>query len=641
MCGITGFVTTDASLPLEDGLRRAVACLEHRGPDDGGTWLDGAGTGLGHRRLSILDLSDAGHQPMHSSDGRLTVVYNGEIYNFSDVRAELLARGHAFRGTGDTEVILAAFLEWGADAVHRFVGMFAMALWDAREKELLLLRDRIGVKPLYYGWDGRTLWFGSELKALRAYAHWTPELDMNSLGEYLQYGYIAAPRSIYQTVRKLEPGCRLRLARGGAPRVERYWNVADPAGKPLSGDDDALEAQLEELLVDAFRLRLVSDVPVGVYLSGGIDSSLVTALLAKHTSARLSTFTIGFDSARHDESGFAADVARHVGTDHTGYVLTEREALEIARGWGRLFDEPFGDPSGIPTLLVSRLAREKVKVVLSADGGDELFSGYSVYDDALARIERFAMLPAGPASLLAAGLNAVNVDGVRSLLGDMGLSPRSRGLVTRRIKRSRAILKNHTPAGIYDAAISYWLPEDVAALIGEYRNPREPMDAYRGDPAEQMCLWDFHNYLPEDVLTKVDRTTMAVSIEGREPMLDHRVAEFAFRLPLRLRRGALGPKHILKSILYRHVPRGLVDRPKQGFAIPLEAWLRGELGDLLRDHLSEERVRAAGLFNPVVVRHLVEDFNAGDGRLAVMLWYLLAFEMWRDAWPEAAARPGA
>ncbi len=641
MCGITGFVTSDPSLALEGGLRAAVASLEHRGPDDAGCWLDGDGVGLGHRRLSVLDLSDAAHQPMHAGDGRFTITYNGEIYNFADVRRELVARGHAFRGTGDTEVILAAFLEWGPDAVQRFVGMFAIALWDAREKELLLVRDRVGVKPLYYGWDGKTLWFGSEMKALRAYPHWTPELDMTALGEYLQYGYIAAPRSIYRLVRKLEPGCRLRLVRGEEPRVDRYWSVVDPARPPLAGDDAALEAQLEELLVDAFKLRMVSDVPVGVYLSGGIDSSLVTSLLAKHTSARLSTFTIGFDSARHDESGFAAEVARHVGTDHTGYVLTVAEALEIARGWGTLFDEPFGDPSGIPTLLVSRLARERVKVVLSADGGDELFSGYSVYDDALARIERFAMLPAGPASLLSAGLDVVNVDGVRSLLGDMGLSPRNRGLITRRIKRSRAILRNHNPAGIYDAAISYWLPEDVAALLGSYRNPRALMDTYAGTPAEQMCQWDFHNYLPEDVLTKVDRTTMAVSLEGREPMLDHRVAEFAFRLPMHLRRGALGPKHILKRILYRHVPRGLVDRPKQGFTIPLEAWLRGELGDLVQDHLSDARVRAAGVFNPVVVRHLVEDFYAGDGKLTVMLWYLLAFEMWRDAGSGTAGGPEA
>ena len=639
MCGITGFVTSDTSLPMEDGLRRAVACLRHRGPDDEGIWLDGSGVGLGHRRLSILDLSQLGHQPMHSSDDRLTIVFNGEIYNFNDVRKELLARGHAFRGTGDTEVILAAFREWGVDAVQRFFGMFAMALWDRQEQTLLLLRDRIGVKPLYYGWDGRTLWFGSELKALRAFAHWTPELDMTAVGEYLQYGYIAAPRSIYRSVHKLEPGCRLRFARGQEPKVERYWSVTDAARAPISGDDRAIEAELEELLVDAFKLRMVSDVPVGVYLSGGIDSSLVTALLAQHTPSRLSTFTIGFDSARHDESGFAADVAKHIGTDHTGYILGVREALDIARGWGTLFDEPFGDSSGIPTLLVSRLAREKVKVVLSADGGDELFSGYSVYDDALARIDRFAKLPDGPMAVLSAGLEGVPVDGVRSLLGGIGVSPRTRGIITRRLKRSRAILANRTPAGIYDAAISYWLPEEIAPLLGGYQNPRRLLDAYAGVPAEQMSRWDFDHYLPEDVLTKVDRTTMAVSIEGREPMLDHRVAEFAFRLPLRLRRGPLGPKHILKSILYRHVPRELVDRPKQGFTIPLEVWLRGDLGDLVRDHLSPERVKRAGIFNGAGVRDLVDDFYAGDGKLTVMLWYLLAFEMWREEWlaPSAAA----
>ncbi len=642
MCGITGFVTSDPSLSLKEDLARAVACLEHRGPDDTGTWFDGEGTGFGHRRLSILDLSDLGHQPMHSADGRFTIVLNGEIYNFGDIRRELAARGHTFRGTGDTETVLAAFREWGPDAVQRFIGMFALALWDHDTKELTLLRDRVGVKPLYYGWDGRTLCFGSELKALRAYHHWTPAIDMTALGEYMQYGYIAGPRSIYQNVRKLEPGCRLRLTRGGEPAVERYWRITDRLADPLEGDGAALEAQLEELLVDAYRLRLVSDVPVGMYLSGGIDSSLVTALLAKHSGTRLRTFTIGFDSARHDESGFAAQVAKHLGTDHTGYTLTMGEGLEIARGWGKLFDEPFGDPSGIPTLLVSRLAREQVKVVLSADGGDELFSGYSVYDDALARIERMAKMPATAMELLSDGLEGVSVGSVRWLLGGIGMPSKTKGLITRRIKRSRAVLGNRTPSGVYDAAIAYWLPEEVELLLGEYRNPRAHIDAYPGTPAEQMCLWDFHHYLPEDVLTKVDRTTMAVSLEGREPMLDHRIAEFAFRLPLHLRRGELGPKHILKRILYRHVPRELVDRPKQGFTIPLEAWLRGDMKDLVREHLSEDRVRRAGLFNPRVVQDLVDDFYGGDGKLTVMLWHLLAFEMWRSRWMEtgSALDPG-
>lgn len=637
MCGITGFVTTDASLPLEDGMRAAVACLRHRGPDDEGVWLDGNGVGMGHRRLSVIDLSPSGHQPMHSHDGRLTIVYNGEIYNHADIRRELVAHGHSFRGTSDTEVILAAFCEWGTDAVDRFLGMFAIALWDSREETLLLIRDRIGVKPLYYGWDGRTLWFGSELKALCAYPHWTPELDMVSVGEYLQYGYISAPRTVYRSVRKLEPGSRLRLRRGGEPVVERYWSVTDRVHEPIAGDDHDVEAQLEHLLVDAFRLRMVSDVPVGVFLSGGVDSSLVAALLARNTSARLRTFTIGFDSARHDESGFAADVARHIGTDHTGYVLTVGEALALARGWGTLFDEPFGDPSGIPTLLVSRLAREKVTVALSADGGDEMFSGYSVYDDALARIDRLRNIPAGPLSVLSAGLDSVPVDGVRSLLGGMGVPARTRGLITRRIRRSRAILAQRTPAGIYDAAISCWLPEEIAALLGGYQNPRPLMDAFPGSPAEQMGLWDFHHYLPEDVLTKVDRTTMAVSLEGREPMLDHRVAEFAFRLPLRMRRGALGSKHILKSILYRHVPRSLVERPKQGFTIPLESWLRGGMADMVDDHLSADRVRQAGIFEGRVVGDLLADFKAGDGRLSVMLWHLLAFELWREEWLGGAA----
>ena len=633
MCGIAGFVTRGGdSDRLARDLADAVSCLRHRGPDDHGIWNNHAGTGLGFRRLSIIDLSEQGHQPMLSKDGRFVLVFNGEIYNFAEIKPDLVARGHAFVSKSDSEVILAAFQEWGLRAVERFIGMFAIALWDQRERTLHLFRDRVGVKPLYYGWDGSTLWFGSELKALRAFSHWTPKVDRQAVGEFLQYGYISSPRSIYTQVRKLPPACRLELANGGEPVVSRYWSLLDIVGNPLQMDDDAIEAELEALLTSAFRYRLVSDVPVGMFLSGGVDSSLVTAILSRTSSQPIRTFTIGFEEDHRDESVWARKVAEHLGTRHTEYILGVKEALGIARDWGSLFDEPFGDASGIPTVLVSRLARAEVKVALSADGGDELFMGYSVYDDALRRLETLSRVPGWLKAASAHSLSMARVGTLDGALSKLGSSAATRGLVARRIRRARALMPDASPARVYDAAISYWLPEEVSELMGGYTNPRGLSNEYDGAPPEQMCLWDFHHYLPEDVLTKVDRTTMSVSLEGREPMLDHRVVEFAFRLPVHLRRGELGPKHVLKKILYRYVPRPLVDRPKQGFAIPLEQWLRKDLEQLTQDSLHADRIRRAGMFDSSVVQRVLDGFYQGDGRLAEQLWFLLAFELWRDKW---------
>jgi len=664
MCGIAGIVSPGTRVdPVTCGLERALDRIAHRGPDDRGVWTNGADVALGHRRLTILDLSDRGHQPAVSADGRYAMVFNGEVYNFAAIRDELEATGRTFDGTGDTPVLFAALQHWGTAALERFIGMFAIALWDERDRTLLLVRDRVGIKPLYYGWDGTTLCFGSEMKALRAFSHWTPELNMRAAGEYFQYGYIAGPRTIFEHAYKLEPGCLLRLTEGGAPEVRRYWSIpagapgadamtagsggvgapgADAmmagsggAGAPGAGDDDGeREEQLEALLRDACRYRMVSDVPVGVYLSGGIDSSTVTALLAHNGGQHgpLRTFTIGFEENRHDESPFARRVAEHLGTVHTEYILRVDEALEMARGWGELFDEPFADSSGLPTLLVSRLAAREVKVVLSADGGDELFGGYSVYDDALRKWQRLSRVPRAALAALGAMVGGVPIGGLEALLRGVHVPASRRGPWLRQMRRLRDVLHNPTPAGVFDGAITYWLPDNIRQLLGAYACPRPSSATYAGEAAEQMCLWDAHHYLPEDILTKVDRTTMAASIEGREPLLDHRVVEFAFQLPLHLRRGALGPKHLLKKILYRHVPREFVDRPKQGFRIPLEEWLRGDLRQLVCRYLDPECIRRDGLFHPRVVRRVVEDFFAGNSRETARLWYLLAFEMWRERW---------
>jgi asparagine synthase (glutamine-hydrolysing) len=626
MCGIAGIWTNKLNTgALHTNLLEAIARLRHRGPDDRGTWVNEVGVGLGQSRLSILDLSDSAHQPMISDDGRYVLVFNGEIYNFKEVRNKLRAAGHTFRGSGDTEVVLHAYQQWGSDAVHEFIGMFAIALWDEHTRTLELVRDRIGVKPLYFGWDGSSLCFASELKALRAFPHWKPVIDPTSLGEYLQYGYISDDRTIYQSVHKLRPAHRLKLTQGKAPVVERYWSaVPDDMTNSSQLEDAEIEARLEELLIDAFRYRMVSDVPVGVFLSGGVDSSLLTAILAKHHDQPVHTFTIGFEESTHDESKWAKRVAAHCGTVHTEHILSAREAIDIARKWGDLFDEPFGDDSGIPTLLVSRLAAREVKVVLSADGGDEQFSGYHSYTGILDRYDELRRIPLSVRRFLARGATLVgSVDARR-----MPAAQR----MTRKAARVGATLQRSTPGELMEFILSQWQPESIGRLLGSYRAPRETADAYPGTPADQLSLWDFHHYLPEDILTKVDRTTMAVSIEGREPLLDHRIAEFAFRLPLHLRRGSLGPKHILKRILYRYVPRELVDRPKQGFEIPLGQWLRNDLKDLARDYLSADRIRSAGIMDWKMIDDLMRDFFAGNDRLTSPVWFVLAFEMWRERW---------
>jgi asparagine synthase (glutamine-hydrolysing) len=633
MCGIVGIWDTHRqAASIRPELEEAVRRLQHRGPDDQGIWMNDSGVAFGHTRLSIVDLSPSGHQPMKSADGRYAVTFNGEIYNHGEIRARLESAGHSFVSRSDTEVILQAFHEWGSDAVKQFIGMFAFAIWDEIEQTLELVRDRLGVKPLYFAWHDGTLCFGSELKALRAFSHWKPAINRQALGEFLQYGYISEDRSIYEGIHKLLPGHRLRLARGRQPVIERYWSVLDSRNEPLRGSDQDIEAELQALLIDAAKYRMVSDVPVGVYLSGGIDSSLVTALLARHHDQTIRTFTIGFREDSHDESRWARRVARHCGTMHTEYILDAAEALEIAKGWGSLFDEPFGDSSGIPTLLVSRLARRDVKVVLSADGGDELFSGYNVYTGVLNRLDRLRRIPAPMRSVSAAIMSIAVAEPVQGLLAALATPTSTRSERLHRVRRLQSMLREPTIGRLFELDKSYWTSQDANRLITGYESPRATADTYPGTNAEKISLWDIHHYLPDDILTKVDRTTMAVSIEGREPLLDHRVAEYAFRLPPYLKRGALGPKHILKSILFRYVPRELLDRRKQGFAIPLDSWLRNELKELVMDYLSQHRIVSAGILDWKMVSKLKEDFYAGTRRLKGPLWFMLAFEMWRESW---------
>ena len=493
MCGITGYWARrgDPNAWLAD-LAASVESLKQRGPDDNGVWVrNGGRVALGHTRLSILDLSPLGHQPMRSPDGALTMVFNGEVYNFSLVRAELEALGHRFRSSGDSEVILAALQEWGVKAVDKFIGMFAIAVWNEREHRMLLLRDRMGVKPLYYAFDGSHFWFGSELKALRAFSDWKPEIDRDALGEYLQYGYISAPRSIYRNVRKLLPGHWLELGEVGEPVSRPYWTP--PAAEPtLEGSEEELEHRLEHLLVDACRYRMVSDVPVGVFLSGGLDSSLVTALLQRYTGGEVRTFTIGFDDPRYDESGWAKKVAQHLGTHHTEKIVTAKDMRGVMGEWAGLFDEPFGDQSGVPTYLVSKMAREHVKVALSADGGDELFCGYSHYGVVLEREQSLAKIP----SLLRSAVSALPIGALRGIGGH-----RMRRQVVERVEKLHVLFPKLDRPAMYDLAMSFWTPWDIASLLHHEPVTRERIPVVHGF-ADQMTRCDLRHYLPDDILVK-------------------------------------------------------------------------------------------------------------------------------------------
>ena len=648
MCGITGYWTRrgDPGHWLRD-LGASVASLKQRGPDDNGVWVrPGGRVALGHTRLSILDLSTAGHQPMLSGDGSLAMVFNGEVYNFASVRAELEALGHRFRSSGDSEVVLAAYQQWGAAAADRFIGMFAIAFWSEREHRLVLLRDRMGVKPLYYAWNGNNFWFGSELKALRAFEAWKAEVDADALGEYLQFGYVSAPRSIYKGVHKLLPGHWLELGEVGEPVARRYWSPLAAAAQPLQDSEQELERHLEFLLIDAFRYRMVSDVPVGVFLSGGIDSSVVAAILQRYGGGEVRTFTIGFDDPRFDEAPHARRVAEHLGTRHTEHIATARDMDGVLTQWADLFDEPFGDSSGVPTFLVSKLARQHVKVALSADGGDELFSGYSHYhlvaerERALSRIPRAlrqamgkAIALAGPSRLQALADGLPMPAGVRHGL---------RRNVIERLDKLRVMFPDLDRTLMYDLSMSSWTPWEISPLLGGYDAGREGIDDSVESFADQMARSDMRHFMPDDILVKVDRTTMATGLEGREPFLDHRLVEFAMRLPLQLRRGPLGPKHLVRKVLYKMVPREILERPKQGFGIPLASWLRGELSPLIHQYLSPQRVREQGIFDPALVARAVRNFSEGgpgNDRLDMQkLWYLISFQLWHERWMKPVER---
>lgn len=646
MCGITGFWTARSfSADPQDVIEKMSAAVAHRGPDGSGSYWDcDSGVALGHRRLAIVDLSIEGRQPMTSASGRFVTVFNGEIYNFERLRSVLSPLGHAFRGRSDTEVALAAFEQWGVrDAVERFVGMFAFAVWDRSERRLHLARDRFGKKPLYLYLGDRIAAFASEIKSLRRLPGFNPPVDREALTLYLRHNYVPAPRSIYERVEKLMPGTIVTLSSDAdGPRVsgrDTYWNARDVRDsgrmRPTEGSEAEVLEEFDGLLRDAVAIRMIADVPLGAFLSGGVDSSLIVALMQAQSSRPVKTFCVGFSEGEYDEARFAREVARHLGTDHTETVLTPADALARVPRIASVFDEPFADSSQIPTLLVSEVARRHVTVALSGDGGDEVFCGYHRYTLGRDMWRRLRRLPPAVRKGIATAIQSVS-----PRVWDAVLSPLRRVLPAGlrvdtpgdRLAKLSTVLALESPVAFYQRLISHWT-EPASVVLGGQEPPSAAVFAEGLDLrsyTEEMMLVDALTYLPDDILVKVDRASMAVSLETRAPLLDHRVFEFAARMPLEYKLRAGESKWALREILYRYVPRELIDRPKTGFGVPIDSWLRGPLRAWAEDLLSESRLRADGYFQPEPIRSLWTEHLTGRRRWHYLLWDVLMFQAWLE-----------
>ena len=641
MCGIAGFVNRECGYKKQDliSICRAMSdSLVHRGPDSSGIWVDGQlGIALGHRRLSILDLSELGNQPMVSSSGRYVIVLNGEIYNFQLIRKELESANCAFKGHSDTEVALAAIELWGIDtALSRFNGMFAFALWDRKERVLRLARDRLGEKPLYYGFARKDFVFASELKAIRAHPSFKPVVNRNAIALFLRHNYIPAPYTIYEGLHKLPAGNMLEIGSDFGvelPLPKPYWNLKTVIEKGLSNsfirDEQALADQLESLLRDAVKIRMYSDVPLGVFLSGGIDSSLITALMQAQSTQPVRTFTIGFHETGFNEASYASKIAAHLGTAHTQLYVTSQDALKVIPRLSDIYDEPFADSSAIPTYLLSRLTRNYVTVALSGDGGDELFGGYNRYLWCTKLWNITSRIPKRARQ----GIQAV----LRSIPANAwdGMPKLNVQALADKIHKISEVLPIENQQDLYYSLISHWKkPADIV------NNSSEPLTAVTNpkssirniNSVERMMYTDLCSYLPDDILVKVDRASMASSLEARAVYLDYRVAELAWKIPFSLKIRGSATKWVLRKILDRYVPAGLVKRPKMGFAIPLHEWLRGPLKDWAEELLDEQKLKEDNFFNPAQIRIKWREHLSGKRNWQYHIWIILMFQAWKERW---------
>lgn len=637
MCGFVGVWSPTNNNQKELANKMALA-LSHRGPDDSGVWSDNdSGIALAHRRLSILDLSDAGHQPMQSTCQRYILVFNGEIYNHLEIRKKL--KSNMWKGHADTETLVEAISQWGVEkTLKKLNGMFAFALWDKRLKKLILARDRVGEKPLYYGRCGDTFMFGSELKAFTKHSHWNPSVDRNSIALFLRHSYIPAPYSIYEGINKLQPAHFITISDYGktAATPQCYWDLAEKAKTGIAGvieDTDEMIDEVDHLIKDSVSKRMLSDVPLGAFLSGGVDSTMVVAQMQSISQRKIQTFTIGFEEQGFNEAKHAKLIAEHLGTDHTELYITPKDAISVIPSLPSIYDEPFSDSSQIPTYLVSKLAKSKVSVCLSGDGGDELFFGYQRYQTSSRLWNKLKYMPRpikqGIASFLRKS-SGKEISRLQYLLpkkyADAPLSDR--------ISKIAELISHDNGDLLYKDIISHWKqPEKVVFGAVE---PNTILDDYSinstlNNLQERMMYKDILTYLPDDILTKVDRASMAVSLECRVPLLDHRLVELAWKIPMSRKYKDGNSKWILKKVLDRYVPRKIMDRPKMGFGVPIEHWLKDPLRDWGEDLLDEQRLRSQGLFDAALIRKMWNEHINGNRRWHYYLWDILMFQTWYDS----------
>ena len=651
MCGLAGFLLGHgAGGDPRQVLGAMTDAIIHRGPDSQGHWLDAAsGIALGHRRLAVLDLSPAGAQPMQSASGRFVLVFNGEIYNHLDLRREMQNAETAPRWVGhsDTETLLAGFDRWGVHAtLVRVVGMFAFAVWDQSERSLTLGRDRLGEKPLYYGWQGTgataTFLFASELKAMRAHPAFEASVDRDALCLFMRHLAVPGSRCIYRGVCKLPPGALLTVSRHApTPSIQQYWSGSEAAqqglAQPFLGTATQAVDALEALLTRAVGQQMMADVPLGAFLSGGVDSSTVVALMQAQSARPVKTFTIGFHEQGYDEAGHARAVARHLGTEHTELYVTAEQAMAVIPRLPVLYDEPFADSSQIPTFLVSQLARQHVTVSLSGDAGDELFGGYNRYHMTARLWHRLSALPL-PLRRAAAWCLTRVPPRTWNRLADWSRASARWSNLGDKLHKGAGVLASRTVEDLYLGMVSSW--DNPAALVIDASEPPTVLTGLRPDLAglsdvERMMALDMLSYLPDDILTKVDRAAMGVSLETRVPFLDHRVVEFAWQLPLqyklRYENGSYTSKWALRQVLYRHVPKAMIERPKMGFGVPIDVWLRGPLRDWAEDLLNEARLKREGYLKPAPIRHKWGEHVSGRRNWQHQLWAVLMFQAWLEA----------
>ncbi len=632
MCGIAGFVDFNQK-STKQTLQKMTDVLHHRGPDDSGYLFEhyhDSAIGLGHRRLSILDLTTHGHQPMGFE--AIDIVYNGEVYNFAEIKKELETFGYIFDSHSDTEVILKAYHKWGLKAVDKFNGMFAIAIFDKSVDRLFLIRDRSGIKPLYYYHDKEMLLFASELKSFHEHETFEKKIDIDALALFLQFQYIPEPHTIFQSCFKLRAGHYLEIdLKTANVQEKKYWDVIDHYNAPKLdiSEEEAIE-ETHRLLKSAFEYRMVSDVPVGIFLSGGYDSSCVAAILQNQRQEKLKTFTIGFHEHGFDEAPYAKEVAKHLGTEHHEYYCTQKDALDIIPKLATIYDEPFADASAIPTTLVSQLARQEVTVSLSADGGDELFAGYGKYQRALEYHKHFSKIPTMLKGPLAFAMDKINPNAIPVLRDTYNFKTR--------FNKMEAMLRAKDSVDFMKDTSMYFTQNEAKRLLKGKANTltsnfdKSDLLGSGNDDINTLLAIDYKTYMLDDILTKVDRATMSVSLEGREPFLDYRIIEFAAKLPSHYKDKNGVKKHILKEITHQYLPKEMMDRPKMGFGVPIQEWFKDELKEYFMHYLNEERLEKEGLFDAKEVVSLRDRYFGGQKDSVKSLWSILMFEMWYEKW---------